>query len=313
MKFWSGRTLSRTGAACRAPSDRSRESRLARNLAFGLIALLVPGLAGCGVFHRGTGQPDIVEIVWEQGEQYVRIEKQDEIDDRSPPPNSHPANFQSMQIRNALSRVFYQPTGDSMSKLFNPPELNSLSVQLANALREAGSDEDVTFLIHTRAKGWIGGYTGPPQITTGRVFVKDRVINVIFGAVRVSTSSQRFGEKQEIMPVGFRQKALASNTGLTAEPDSGVYRPRGLTHRKDWLVFFPTAYESGPLQPDTFRETAPTVSADDQPATDGAPARRAPAQISAEERLKQLERLRRDGLITDEEYQYKRAQILQGL
>lgn len=267
-----------------------------------MVALAL-GLAGCSVFTGPKRDTEITRILWERGDQFVRIETQDKPAEGTTPPNDHPIQFRPAQIRAALSQLEFELPGmAAKGPLFNPPELGILSVQIANGLRSARRNEDVTFLVHTRAKGVIGGYTGPAQVSTGRVFFKDGILNIIFGAVRDSTFAQRYEANPDVVPVGFRSRAAAANTGLSTEPNSGVFRPRGMSDRRDWLQFFPQAYNSEPRQPETLK------GGDARPA-----AGPAPVAGSVEDRLRQLERLRRDKLISEEEYQYTRAQILKGL
>lgn len=286
-----------------------------------LVAVVL--LSGCSILRGPQRNAEIVSVLWEDGDQFVRIEKQDEVGGQRPAPNSHPVEFRPMQIRAALERVYFDLPGMvKQGSLFNPPEMNTLSVWLANGLKRARPDEDVTFLIHTRTKGWFGGYTGAPQITTGRVFYKNGILNIIFGAVRDSTFAQRYEINPTVVPVGYRDKSILANTGLSAEPGSGVYRPRGRADRVDWLVFFPEAYNAGPRRPPTLDAPRPQGPVPGAAPQLGSPAASTPAPalppggeqvLTPDERLRQLERLKRDGLITEEEYQYTRAQILKGL
>lgn len=283
-----------------------------RRLALGIKRLLLLGLvlvaaAGCSIFHRPSNETEIVSVIWGKGDQFVRIEKQDKLNGAPPPTNDHPVRLTPAQISNAFNLVMVQrPGNDETVPLFGPSELTRLALRLASALQRVNPDEDVTFQVESYAIGLFGARVGKPQITNGRVFYKDRQLNVIFGAVRDNPEGN-YERRPDVVRIGGRASESSLLSKLSAKPNAGVYRPRGIK-RADWLVFQSRALSNIPAAPETL-QVGPGGNQVPGTGTPGVSSGRK----GVRERMADLDQLRRDGVITEQEYQYKRAEILQGL
>lgn len=208
--------------------------------------------------------------------------------------NAHPAMVWPEALRRALGSVGAVFKGRTET-LFSNEELEDLVGPMAAALAAAGPGQDVEVLSTVRRHG---NFQSTPYGITTRLFVNEAGLNLIvhdtrldfyhaYRATKVLPAFQ-YGSRRAAGPA-----ALASATG------------RAL--RQDWLVF---SLEPAPLAaPAPATAVAPPVVAAPLPA----PASRRDERFfeEQEQRLRALQRLREQDLITEEEYQRKRREILQ--
>lgn len=267
-----------------------------------MMALLVAagGLAGCTAMKTGHGGRMAVKTLWQSGDQYVAVEKQDRLTGAAVPPNEHPADISADRLRSALGSIeVHLPGRETAIQLFNDSELDILSGNIRDGLASAGPDEDVTFAVIGHYTTLLGVFK-ERKATTGRVFYQDGQLNVIFGDV---LRDVRENEDRRLYPFlpGSRNAAAPHAWALAEKPGSEVFT----MNRPDWITF-PRARHVVPAGGAGTRVKDVTT----------AEPREIPAMAvkkSVEERLMILNDLKSKRLITDDEYQSKRREILNEL
>lgn len=256
----------------------------------------------------GKAGENIVSILWEEQYGYVRIERAE----RNAPINDHPVSFTAGQVRQVLSQLQVEKGAARAKTVFDGEELDDISQPIALALANAGSDEDVTFAV--------AGQKGPITfmkkrlLTTGRIFNRDGMVNIIFGLVHAEFEDQyrATGILRGFTP-GSRAGRIETRWNISSTNPAVQY----VSDRKDWVQISDQARvlvaqrAEAPVRPTTVSEpeAAPLSVQPDSP-----PSRRIkPDYQDLEQRLEVLKRLRGRDLITEKEYQQKRQAILNQL
>lgn len=266
------------------------------------LTMLAGMLAGCATVGAGSAATRTRDL-WTQGEQFVRIEAAE----RGATPDAHPATVDPAWIRNVLATITVRPAPDEqVGPVFRDPELTVLAEHLAEGLREAKPGEEVTFAVigHVPA---LWGLASEREVTTGRVFVANGNMNIIFGIVHRDVKEN---EDRRLLPFtpGSRRAPLPHTWELSfADHGTPAFK------RGDWLTvplgtaIAPPPVEAKPALPASPGASTPAPIPASGKATSAAPGK------SVEERLIILNRLKEEHLITDEEYRTKRREILNEL
>lgn len=259
------------------------------------------------LFGAKKSQPDkpaeaSSQRVWRIGE-FTAIQRAER--EAGAPANQHPARFAPETIRQLLAPVRLV-TSRGTQPLFAPDELNDLIEPLSEALASVGPDEDLLLLsTHRRGEGVLRAPLG----LTARLFVQGDALHLIVHEARRDFVDAYIGSR--ITPTftfGSRNKP-----GLASVQD-----PSAAQRRADWLAIPLSRAPAPAVAPPPVVLPAAVPAAPPQqlaPAAPPAPSRAA-APASADEieqRLLTLKRLRERGLISEEEYQQKRREILQAL
>lgn len=222
--------------------------------------------------------------------------------------NQHPATIAPETLRQLLAPVRLV-VGNGTQPLFSPDELGDLIEPLAEALSVATPGDDL-LLLSTHRRG--GGVLVAPLGLTARLFVQDNALHLIVHEARRDFVNAYIGSR---IPPTFTFGSRA-RAGVVTLQDPGA-----TVRRADWLAI-PVTRVAAPApapQPVVLPAPAPGVPPKAQAAPPPAPvpapaARPAPASADEiEQRLLTLKRLRERGLISEEEYQQKRREILQAL
>lgn len=226
--------------------------------------------------------------------------------------NQHPAEVSPDALRQQLTRLRFT-VGTSSQPLFTSDEVGELVEPLVQALGNAGSDDDVLLLSSAR-RGDAVLYR--PVAVTARLFVQGGSLQFIVNDARYEFYNNYIGSRRQ-PEFTYGSRARTGNAVLRSESATAV--------RADWLAIpltagvapaaatAPTAAATTAIQPPTAAPIAPAVA----PAPIAAPV--APAlrprdpgfAEEVEQRLTTLKRLRDRGLISEEEYQQKRREVLQ--
>jgi len=225
--------------------------------------------------------------------------------------NQHPARIQPESLRQLLAPVRLV-FGRGTQPLFANDELTDLIEPLAEALSVAKPGDDL-LLLSTHRRG--EGVMLAPLGLTARLFVQGDALHLIVQEARRDFVNAYIGSR--ITPTfmfGSRTRP-----GLASLQD-----PSATQRRADWLEIpvaraaVPVAAPapgvlpagSAPVTPPSAVPAAPASVLPVAPAT----APRVPASAEeVEQRLLTLKRLRERDLISEEEYQQKRREILQAL
>jgi hypothetical protein len=237
-----------------------------------------------------------------------------------------PRALNAEPLAKLLTGLGYQSGGKAHTFL-NEESAIDLAKGLVVALGKAGPQQEVAFFITSRGND---GFFATKVGNSGTAFLDERGLNLIFG----EAGTDFFGAYKATRiarPFDFGSRAKASKVTLLA---NGLSQPRA-----DWVIVplgLTPAAVSAP--PQTVGNPAPSqgvsdtrvlqsvgASAPSPVATPPQPAAAAPAHPVApaardeqfyqaqETRLKGLKRLRDQNLISEEEYQAKRKDILSNL
>ena len=220
--------------------------------------------------------------------------------------NQHPASIDAAALTTRLEAV-EAVTLHGTDALFDPDEVKDLVPVLVRALSLARPDDDVLLLSTARR----GGKLVVPMALTARLFVEGDALQLIVHDTRVD-----FIEK-------YRNARIVPKFefGSRAQKARAEIRSAGAaSKRADWLSIplgglSAAAVPAAPVKPvaataPAAATPAPAPAAAAQPAAPGSPAA---IGDEVEQRLIVLKRLRDKGLISEEEYQQKRKEVLQGL
>lgn len=217
--------------------------------------------------------------------------------------NEHPARIDGETLRQLLAQLRTE-SREGSQPLFAPDELAEVTEPLTQALANASADDDVLLLSSSRRGG---GLLTQPMAVTARLFVQGGHLNVIVNDTRFEFYNRfRATGTAPEFTFGSRQKAGAG----VIQAGSGASR------RPDWVALSlaanprPAPSSSGvPAAAVLPAGPAPVLAAEPAPAA--LPRARDPHFADEiEQRLLTLKRLRDKGLISEEEYQNKRNEIL---
>lgn len=218
-------------------------------------------------------------------------------------PNQHPAALQADALRQQLAQI--QSVGrNGAQPLFAPDELGELVLPLTQALGRAGPGDDVLLLSSARRAGEM---LMSPTAVTVRLFVQGGKLQFIVRDTRLEFYDTYRGTN--VAPrFSFGSRKAASGATVQSAAATNL--------RPDWLAIAPQG--AAPANPaPAAAALAPAAAPAPAPAGTAAtpaPARKALDAAAAEDierRLETLKRLRDKGLISEEEYQQKRKEILQ--
>ncbi len=219
-----------------------RTGAVAASVGAALLALAAM-LGACSAMGDQEKKP--VEI-WRSGEQFVRIEPPEVPETVALPPNVHPVRVSADQLRNGLRRIGVRHSpGDEPRPLFEPASLEALGRGLEAGLARARPDQDVTFAVEQRYRGFLG--LTDTRVISGRMFYSGGWLHLIFGSVLREDVADDDLHFDPYRP-GRRYASERMDVTLWAAPGAGVYRAPGV-ERDDWLVFAPQALAARPPAP----------------------------------------------------------------
>jgi hypothetical protein len=279
----------------------ARMQRLAALVTLGVATAAAPQMAQAGMLGGLLGNgadsaaPHRAERVWQLGKfSFVRIV----AEESGAAPNAQPVKLDRDVLATWLRRVQMR-TADGLQHLFARDEARALAPALVEALAQAGPEQDVVFSSAARRDG---AFLIGPTAVTGRVFVTDGELNLIVHDARKDFYDQYRGTMQ--MPVFTYGSRHATGT-VQLHCDGAV------NVQDDWLRIALGASAAQQTQ------TAPTLlgrgaaSALQAPAAQVAPIPAAPNSPEAiEHRLAVLKDAYSRGLITQQEYESKRAELV---
>lgn len=301
-----------------------------RFLAIGLLATL----AGCGMLGNDStavapvpiSSTDVVTTLWNGGpEGYVRIESQEITANRA---NQHPVSVTPQQLTNLLSEIKIRQGRSSPRLLMNDAMARRLADPLSRGLAQADPSQDLTFAIAGDVEGQ-SNVLSTVTVTTGRMFYQDGRLNLVFGLIQEYAQDLDYSSRgPSAYPPGQRSGMISTNVQVL--PATGMLLASA--NRSDWVVLGSNAWtgpdggvassapadnvlSGAPLAtPAPAAAVAPTTVASSAVApVPVAPANTEEYYQSFDQRLATLKRLREQNLITEQEYQSKRQQILDQL
>lgn len=280
-------------------STRAWPSRVAAALA--LTAALSASPSYAGFFDDLFGSKDDVRLekwaaspddTFKWGEwDVLRIEPRE----ASGAPNAQPVQLTADQIEAAISGIRIQGFKEA-GTLFSEDEVRRFAPAIAVGLAKANAGQDLVF-VSTGQHAW-SGLMAPVLSNSGRFFFADGRLNLILGSAHQDfLSDLRQGSRQ---PPKFD---LGSRTKSSKVTLLGVAKGNAKLLRQNWIAIAVT------------ESAAPAQNAVSAPAASKASATSSADTFYSkqEARLRALQRMRDQGLITDAEFQQKRAEILKSL
>jgi hypothetical protein len=299
---------------------------------------------GVTLWSLGCAAPRVTRPVYEAGEAgktetFVRL---DRVTDGER--FDHPAQIPPARLRELLASVAVQrQTGllsvifaDKPFRAFSDAELDLLSAQFAKALAEATPEEEAVFYLNAPESN------ERFRITSGGVYVRQGNLVVILanyhytvlwsdvGGARssISISSSR-DNPLYVYPEGMYQLVVGNGQARLGGQQSWFDRWFGAVDRKNGVLLPLNAPPPPAPEPATVgpamnepAATAPTtpeaaLPATQEPHAPPAPAHEAvpsvvppPVASPLEEKLRLLKKLHDEGLITDQDYETKKDELL---
>ena len=304
-----------------------------------LFLLLYAGIVRADLLPNfGTND----EVLWRSGSNlYIRLTDQDQSKKDVTPPNSHPAQLNAAQVTNALEGLEAWSGGGFFKKkelrtLFSLQQARLLGQFISTGLAKARPDQDIVFILARSEKKYLvlqnTGYTG------GRAFYLDGRLHLIIGdfdnegdrfretverSHGVTETRQYFKHGRRAKSVGFKG-TIVGRAGIESHVD-------GKKTRRDWIeidleqaatVYLAEKAEQAP------QETVTSAAMQAEAARMARERREMRLEMAKmrkemqsspggdnsgqtiEQRLLTLKELRDKELISPEEYQQKREEIL---
>ena len=262
-------------------------------IAYVLVIFAIPIFA-----YAQTGQ-------WQEGD-FVKLVARDGNPAIS---NNHPLKINPQTLTTILTEIKILPkkTSDDdeiPEPLFSKSKTKSLSTKLSEAFRQARPDQDIAFQV-MELSAVLGKFIKKPAYTTGRIFWRDKQLQIVFGSIRRGIAKRRLlGQDAGVInppQLGSRERMVDSDYKPALFPGTRYAETRSGSVRSDWLIIEP-------------RETLRTISdSEDQTEMQAQDEPKAKPDNSVEARLRYLKGLRERDLISEENYRYKVRQILDKL
>jgi hypothetical protein len=198
------------------------------------------------------------------------------------PANQHPVKLDARDVAERLTRIRTLHE-QKLLPVFSEDEIARLAPVIAEALARARSDQDLLFLTSGKRS-----FFGNAFANAGRIFFADGELNLIFGTVVSDVLELLSPADRRSPPVEYGSRTLPPRGVMLATPRGGE-----ATLVKDNWIRLPIAATR--LE----RDEAP------KPAAEASP--RAPRGTA--ERLRELEKLQRAGLIDEAEFARKKREI----
>lgn len=258
-----------------------------------LLALLAAG-PGAPAAEPGRTQWKLASFTWVK-----RVPAE-----AGAPRNSHPAALTEATLAGLLGPVRVADAGQT-APLFDKEELAGLGKAVCEAFSLAEPGEDLV-LLSTSRRG--GRFMEQPRGVTARLFVRDGALHLIVHDARLEFMD-RYSADRTLPTFSYGSRTTPSAVVLTA--------PAATPSRSDWLAFGLTATPPA-VTPAPAAPAAGVVAPTAQPAPQRSPEPPAGPKDAAfyeaqSQRLRALQRMKEEGLLTEAEYQQKREAILKTL
>jgi len=276
-----------------------------------------------GLVQVATASSNKTTEIWKGVDEFVVLAPQDALSGNAVPRNDQPVVIEPANLAVALAKLrVHEGSAPEAVPLFDNSAARKLATPLSTALSRAAADQDILFAVEMLQKAAIFG--SKPVSVAGRAFYQNQRLHLIIGELHVSTVPPEYKN----YPIGYPKPDRRLHPHQTGERSREAhYDPaahfetgdevslfmQGGKLRPDWLVLNVSALAAPDQRAAATATIAPAVTSQNAlPASAGA-AKPSSASPSIEERLRRLKRLREQDLITEEEYNRKRSEILDQL
>ncbi len=308
--------------------------------AFALLVAALPAMAD--LLGDLFGKVEIEREIWREQEQYVGLTTLGDKDGAAKP-NQHPVDLDTGEVRDALRSLELWAEGGLLRNeesipVFTSGQTETLGRYVTQALGNAKPNQDVIFVVR--------GYGGvmldtlkEREWTSGRAFYADGKLNLIIGSFKIKKDrAMRNAEAAHgvlndysdmYFDPGSRVKRSAKMPGRVVSTIGVSFATGDESGRPDWIVIdvakAAVAYREGLIPEDEKKrenaarqEAAKLTLERRQMREEMARLRHELKQLkgggastrTVEDRLATLQELKAKALISDEEYQRRRAEIL---
>ncbi|MHC8440728.1 MAG: hypothetical protein ACYYK0_00780 [Candidatus Eutrophobiaceae bacterium] len=293
-------------------------------------------------------EEDEVELLWRSGKnQYVRLAEQDNSLGEAVLPNDHPISLDAVDVAKSLEQLQrFEENWFSESELrrvMSKAQIYILSKTISRGLAEANPKQDMLFVLGAGSSPDNTLSLSGTLFVAGRAFYQGGMLNIIFGDFRRARDK---GMEAMAGQYGEYEITYQFNHGNRAESNSPfplkdkIFSVEGIANqvvdgetRTDWLVIDLGVVKQklAQIEAEEKRKTPAGLNARQlqEANTDRLKMRREMARMKKElseirlgagggggdiqARMKTLEQLRKDDLISEEEYQSKRKAILDNI
>ena len=223
--------------------------------------------------------------------------------------NNHPLKINPQTLTAILAEIKLLPKktsdDDEMPQpLFSKSKAQSFGTELSEAFRIARPNQDIAFQVMDLSS-MIGKLLTKPVYTVGRIFWRNKRLQIVFGSIQQSVAKRRLlGQEAGIInppKIGGRNIIVDSDYKPALFPGSRYAETQSGTVRSNWLIINPSETLNSAAQDEEKTE----MQVQDTP--------KKRASDSTEARLRYLKNLRERNLISEENYQYKVRQIIDKL
>lgn len=186
------------------------------------------------------------EVLWKSGiNLYIKLTRQDKPREGRPLPNQHPVSLSRTDLANALRlplvREKHYLKKNRILPVFSASQVSLLSQYLAAGLRKARPDEDIVFALISKSKKYL--VLQDSAYMSGRIFYANDRLNIIIGdfdkppdkfkersqkSAGISEIQYFFKQGRRARPSGFKMELLLKD-GIDNYQD-------GDKKRRDWIV-----------------------------------------------------------------------------
>jgi hypothetical protein len=279
------------------------------------------------------------EVLWESGlNLYIKITDQDS----KIKPNQHPITLDAREVANALNQILILDRKfvkeDELKTVFTIQQATLLGQYLASGLQKANPDEDIVFALVSNKRSYV--VLKETYYLAGRAFYADDRLHVIIGDYdklpdkfreRAESSHGNTSGVQYFFDNGKRTKASGFKHVVITKDGIDNYKEGGSKLRRDWFVidvnqasnaYVAQTEANKKLDPNEAnaelirQESARMARERREMRMEMARLRKEMSEsqgsgsLTVEDRLKQLDELKDKGLISSEEYDIKRQEIL---
>lgn len=305
------------------------------------VTVILAGLLGFLAAPAAVAAKD--ELLWKSGPvQYIGYAEQDTARQGA---NDHPAELDPRQIAAALEALQFRSedffaTDDELEPVFSLAQARRLAEQLARGLKRAEPDQDIIFALEKNVTKLL--VLTDQVIVSGRAFFKDGKLNIIIGdydKYRNDELERVYDSSGQVVPYFFNH---GSRTDSSGNVKGNLANIPGIDNkvvnnnpRQDWFVI--DVRQAATAVAEQRREAeqggGPDSAATRQMRLEAARMKKEQRELklemarmreqmksmngsgsadgkTVEERMATLDKLRDEGLISEEEYAAKREEIL---
>ncbi len=287
------------------------------------------------------GDDNDKDMIWQSGLNfYFKYVPQDETDYGV---NDHPINLVEKEISTALEALKIEEksllTADEIRTVFTIQQLKLLGVNLAKGLRNAKPEQDIIFVMQKASRKL--GFLNDRSYLAGRAFFKDGKLNLIIGDYELPAndafeSVYDPSGKRNIpyaFSFGYRSNSAAKFRKDVIKNDGVINMIAGGELRQDWFIIDikvaaaavlaeqnNAGRSSGSVDTEAMRQESERLARERRQLRLEMARMRKEMQesggtvkseeLTIEERLARLDELHAQKLISDDEYEQKRKEIL---